>query len=1062
MPPKIQTKPLEDSHCGEYFKLTAQYLEEYGPNTVVLYQTGSFLEIYTYYDPAADMYYGSRAVDIARMLDLKLANTNRVYVDPRTRKEKHVYMSGFNVDYSAEKYIRQLQELHFTVVIFLEDPQTESDRARKAPKTRSLHSIVSPGTYLATATDDAATPGALTNNIACVWIDRKIPKSAATFRLPTQTTTPQVFIGIAMVDVFTGATSVFQYSELNANTKDMKAYDELDNFLHINRPNEVIFIHNVDITPIIQYLELDNALAPLIRRVDIDAEGATTAVRARNCAKQIYQAEVVRKFYTADAAPATFAIIDPHELAAQAFVYLLEDIFRHNPNLVKKLAPPQFENHSGTLILANHSLKQLNMIDDGVTSNDATAPRFSCVANFLNMCVTPMGRRHFNYSLFHPSYPTTDCKRAALQAEYDITETLLQDVFNGEHAVDTWKMALAGIKDLAKYERQILNHKTPPATFYHIHQNIAQTRTLLDIIEKNPQLAHYFVTYKDIAAPTVMQAMDCITAAITAHIDLDAAATITHTHAEYTTPFIAHTASTAIKVATENYNTAIAQLAALKTYLNSLGAPDAVTVCETDKEGVITLVATARRWALIESALPRTPTIIEGTTITASKGMFSYVSISSKETGAKQRLQSADVDTLCSRARIYKKDLIDSSTDAYARFISYFESTLLADLATVSAFISTADVIFAKASLAYSYGYCKPKLGGGASYIQAECLRHPLIEQILTSSLYVPNNLAVGAAADTAAAITLEERAATRPQRMLSMATHNGDSHTTRPQGMLLYGTNMVGKTSFIKSAGIAIIMAQAGIYVPATSFEYSPYQYIFTRILGTDNLFKGQSTFATEMLELRTILQLANSSSLVIGDELCSGTETASAVGIFMSGVRHLYQAGASFLFATHLHELANFPEYLALMPRMRMCHMRVHYDRVTDALVYDRQICEGSGDTMYGLEVCAFLKMPDVFLQQAYQYRADFIASAEPDILSLTPSRYNTKKLKGTKCEACGAAVSTEIHHTIEQHTANPAGLVTTPHGARIHKNHPANLVALCESCHLRTHGRGPGANT
>ena len=66
--------------------------------------------------------------------------------------------------------------------------------------------------------------------------------------------------------------------------------------------------------------------------------------------------------------------------------------------------------------------------------------------------------------------------------------------------------------------------------------------------------------------------------------------------------------------------------------------------------------------------------------------------------------------------------------------------------------------------------------------------------------------------------------------------------------GVLLYGTNAVGKTSFIKSIGISIIMAQAGLFVPCKTFEYYPYNYIFTRILGNDNIFKGLSTFAVEM----------------------------------------------------------------------------------------------------------------------------------------------------------------------------------------------------------------------
>ena len=50
-------------------------------------------------------------------------------------------------------------------------------------------------------------------------------------------------------------------------------------------------------------------------------------------------------------------------------------------------------------------------------------------------------------------------------------------------------------------------------------------------------------------------------------------------------------------------------------------------------------------------------------------------------------------------------------------------------------------------------------------------------------------------------------------------------------QGILLYGTNAVGKSSFIKSLGIAVIMAQAGFYVPCSKMTYYPFDYIFTRI---------------------------------------------------------------------------------------------------------------------------------------------------------------------------------------------------------------------------------------
>ena len=92
--------------------------------------------------------------------------------------------------------------------------------------------------------------------------------------------------------------------------------------------------------------------------------------------------------------------------------------------------------------------------------------------------------------------------------------------------------------------------------------------------------------------------------------------------------------------------------------------------------------------------------------------------------------------------------------------------------------------------------------------------------------------------------------------------------------------------------------MAQSGFYVPCSQFTYKPYKAIFSRILGNDNLFKGLSTFAVEMSELRTILQLADENSLILGDELCSGTETESALSIFVSGLQHLYHVNSKVIF--------------------------------------------------------------------------------------------------------------------------------------------------------------------
>ena len=90
---------------------------------------------------------------------------------------------------------------------------------------------------------------------------------------------------------------------------------------------------------------------------------------------------------------------------------------------------------------------------------------------------------------------------------------------------------------------------------------------------------------------------------------------------------------------------------------------------------------------------------------------------------------------------------------------------------------------------------------------------------------------------------------------------------TDKQQGILLYGINSSGKSSFMKSVGLCVVMAQSGMYVPCTTFEYYPFKKIFSRIPGGDNIFKGDSTFVGEIKELRNILRECDGNTLVIGD---------------------------------------------------------------------------------------------------------------------------------------------------------------------------------------------------
>jgi DNA mismatch repair protein MutS len=247
--------------------------------------------------------------------------------------------------------------------------------------------------------------------------------------------------------------------------------------------------------------------------------------------------------------------------------------------------------------------------------------------------------------------------------------------------------------------------------------------------------------------------------------------------------------------------------------------------------------------------------------------------------------------------------------------------------------------------------------------------------------------------------------------------------------------------------------MAQAGLFVPSSSFRFSPYKYIFTRILGNDDIHKGLSTFAVEMSELRTILRLADHQSLVLGDELCSGTESISAKSIFVAGVQMLSAKQTSYIFATHLHEIIHYEEITGIKS-LALKHMEVIYDKQRDMLIYDRKLKDGPGDNMYGLEVCKSLSLPREFLDLANSIRMKYNTPSQ-SILSLKTSHFNSKKIV-SMCEICGDQMSSEVHHLNHQKDANEDGFIILDDGSTFHKNHPANLLSLCDKCHTDIHKR------
>jgi DNA mismatch repair protein MutS len=357
-----------------------------------------------------------------------------------------------------------------------------------------------------------------------------------------------------------------------------------------------------------------------------------------------------------------------------------------------------------------------------------------------------------------------------------------------------------------------------------------------------------------------------------------------------------------------------------------------------------------------------------------------------------------------------KEEIKDTTAKLYLEFLATMENKYGALLDEITYQIAEIDVSVSCAKISILYNYRKPSIvQNKKSYIQVVNLRHPIIERINTELVYVPHTLSVGQGVD----------------------------------GMIVYGVNSCGKSSLMKAVGISLVLAQAGFYVPAESFTFSPYNNILTRILGNDNIFKGLSSFAVEMSELRGILQRADSNSLILGDEICHGTETISGTAIVASAIRHLSKRESSFIFASHLHGLSTMEEINELK-NVKNYHLRVTFDG--DKLIYDRNLMEGSGDPIYGLEVAKAMGLDKDFLVDANSIRKRLL-NIDSQVLSTRKSHFNNN-IYIDKCAVCSVNAE-EVHHINFQCNADERGMIK-----HYHKNIEANLVPLCKKCHNDVH--------
>ena len=973
----------------DYFSLTKTYTEKYGIKTILLMQVGAFFEVYACKDN--DRLIGSQIQDFSLICDLNIAD-KKSCVD-----EKNVVMAGFSV-YMIDKYLKKLQEAGYTIAVHRQNETNVSERI--------LDCIYSPGTFFSHENIH------ITNNITCIWlIVVDISSSSTTFKKfikPNQINNKLIQVGISNINILTGKTTIFEFKESYINNPT--TFDELERFISIYNPSEVIIISenlsNTEVDDIIQYASIQSSS---IHKINLNEEFLSDKKReANNCEKQTYQLEILNKFYNNINTQYYFENI----YSTQSFCYLLNFIYQHNPNLIHQLEEPTIENCSDRLILANHSLKQLNIIQDQYKG------KFSSIENLLNKCITSMGKRYFSHLLLNPT-----TRVEYLQEEYNITSYLLN---KNDFSL---RNKIINIKDISKINRQIVMKKISPKTIYGLYNNL---KLLEELFYVKDEVIMEYLNKREVDSNTILYCKEIIDY-FDKTLDINKCEMIDSLN-QFEDNFILKGVDSYLDEKFKTYLESQDKLFAIKKFFNEKikkfekKENDYIKIHETEKT-IIRIIATKRRCSLLKEELSKDKKKIciltYESSFTGREESFelNYSNISfEKQNETNDFISFPQLKNICEDITSIKTNMKDIITNVYYQnIIKKLNEIYFQKINSIALFITFIDIIYTKAYLANKYNYCCPEIDitHNKSYFNAKCIRHPLIECLQTNEFYVTNDIQLG--------------------------IENND-------GVLLYGTNAVGKTSFIKAIGICIIMAQSGLFVPCSSFIYKPYEYIFTRILGNDNIFKGLSTFAVEMSELRSILNLSNENSLILGDELCSGTESISAKSIFVAGVQTLLHKKSSFIFATHLHEIIDYEE-IKNNEVLSLKHMSVHYDREKHMLIYDRKLKEGPGDNMYGLEVCRSLNLPKDFLELANNIRIKYDKDKSSSILSLKESKYNNKKIRSI-CEECKEEYSTEVHHIIPQKMADDKGFIKRKDGSKFHKNHLANLMALCEECHKKIH--------
>ena len=795
--------------------------------------------------------------------------------------------------------------------------------------------------------------------------------------------------GFASIDVTTGKSYIFN---VHGTKEDATfALDQIFGVIQAGHVAEIILtcIGEADVYEVKQYLEILGN-----ETVQINAERP----------KISYQNELLKQAFAIESflSPIEYLELEKAPLTSEALAILLEFVVGHDARLIEKLQRPKMLENTQFLYLGNNPLEQLNII-----SRD---PHELTVLQLVDHTVTSIGRRLLKELMLHPIV-----NKGELETRYNLSDAL-EPIQKEIHA------ELKSIYDLERIARRISLARLHPFEINFLYDSLLGADKIIDAIQKTDgkNILSGFIAHQD--------TLKTFTQTIKRIFNLTESSKVLFN--QISTSIFKHGFDKNLDALLDQEQNLNEKLEIIRSTINDLVREKAdkadgefVTVKQLDKEGHY-INLTKSRYYLIDQDIKKQYVSIDGT-------VYAFSDFSFKVQTTNVKITAPIIDSISEDIVAVQIKIVALVKELFLKELETLDGQFGVLLRDVMKAVAQVDVALSNLKASTKLNLVRPKiLEADHSIIEVEALRHPLVEAREENGLYIPNNIVLG------------DKSCSQTKSVMN------DLSTEDVHGVLLYGINSSGKSSLMKSLGVAVLLAQSGMYVPAQTMRFTLMHELFTRIVAKDNFERGLSSFAVEMIELKNIFNRCTPRSLILGDEISHGTETLSAISIVSATILRLVEMKSLFLFTTHLHQLSNIP-MLKNVPHVVSVHLSVHYDEQEDLLVFDRTLQPGSGSSIYGLEFAQSLHMDEGFLQKAMHIRRE-LAGELDDIELLTKKERSTynKDVYMTSCTVCKGAVD-ETHHITPQQLADAYGNV-----GHFHKDHKANLVALCSNCHDKVH--------